>query len=365
MKHFILFIATVLAMVACTDRNSFRLVGYLPENIPDSSFVYIWNSQFEPLDSALVIAHRFDIRCDVPDSAALYFILTDVETPPVPFVPEYGKLTLNTDTAAITTVTGSKTNDAFATFSHRLEQLSLRADRWVEHKNAIKVAGALTSETYNGWETEMNLINDSIETAIVAMIQSCIGTPLADYVFQSNSYYLSRENIDLLLSQLSSAFRNGNLFAQYKALLATLDATAEGKPFVDVSGFTLDGKKVSLSQFVGRGKVVLLDFWASWCGPCRRAIPEMKALNSRYPADKFAIIGISLDSDKSAWANTTAREGVIWQQFSNLQGWQEPAAAAYGVRGIPCTILIDRQGTIVGRDIEIDRLIYTIDELVN
>jgi len=112
---------------------------------------------------------------------------------------------------------------------------------------------------------------------------------------------------------------------------------------------TPEGEALSLKDL--RGKVVLLDFWASWCGPCRQENPRVVKLFNKYKDKGFDILGISLDSKKERWVQAIKKDKLIWHHVSDLKGWQNEVAQAYGVRAIPQTILLDREGKIIARDL--------------
>jgi peroxiredoxin len=105
------------------------------------------------------------------------------------------------------------------------------------------------------------------------------------------------------------------------------------------------GDKVSLSSF--KGKVVLLDFWASWCGPCRASIPLVIKLQNKYKAQGFEVFGVSIDSKKNVWLKAIKKDHINYTQVIDLDGWNAAAAAAYNVDAIPATFLLDKTGKIV------------------
>lgn len=107
-----------------------------------------------------------------------------------------------------------------------------------------------------------------------------------------------------------------------------------------------DGKPVALSSL--RGKVLLVDFWASWCGPCRRENPAVVKLYEKYRDKGFDILGVSLDQDRQRWLDAIAKDGLAWTQVSDLQGWRNAAAQLYQVSSIPHTVLLDAEGRIIG-----------------
>jgi thiol-disulfide isomerase/thioredoxin len=105
-----------------------------------------------------------------------------------------------------------------------------------------------------------------------------------------------------------------------------------------------------------KGKVVLIDFWATWCGPCRAEFPNVKKTYQDYHDKGFDIVGISLDQDKGKLADYMKENGVTWQQYFDGKGWENKLAAKYGIRSIPATILVDADGKILGRDLRGDEL---------
>lgn len=129
-----------------------------------------------------------------------------------------------------------------------------------------------------------------------------------------------------------------------------IKASATGTKYID---FTLDdhkGKPVKLSDYLGKGKYVLLEFWASWCGPCRKEIPHLKNVYEKYHAAGFEIISVSMDDKKSNWLEAVNEENMSWLQVSDLQAFKGELSKKYNIRGIPTCFLIDPEGKIVTRN---------------
>lgn len=126
-------------------------------------------------------------------------------------------------------------------------------------------------------------------------------------------------------------------------------AMAVGAIAPDIALPSPQGDTLRLSDL--RGKVVLIDFWASWCGPCRRENPKVVRMYKAYKDQGFEIFGVSLDANKSAWEQAIEKDGLSWQHVSDLRRWRSAAAQTYGVSSIPATVLIDREGRIVARNL--------------
>ncbi len=127
------------------------------------------------------------------------------------------------------------------------------------------------------------------------------------------------------------------------------EPTEVGDKAPDLTLMDTAGKKVTLSSL--QGKYVLLDFWASWCGPCRAENPNVLAAYKKFKDKNFTILAVSLDNNKAKWIEAVHHDALLWRQVSDLMGWQSPAAAKYAVRGIPMNFLIDPKGVIVAKNL--------------
>ncbi|KAA9325938.1 TlpA family protein disulfide reductase [Hymenobacter busanensis] len=140
-------------------------------------------------------------------------------------------------------------------------------------------------------------------------------------------------------------------------------ATAVGALAPDIQLAGADGKIIPLSSL--RGKYVMVDFWASWCGPCRQENPNVVKLYNAYKSKGFEIYGVSLDQDKGKWEKAIAADGLTWTHVSDLKGWQSAAGQQYGIRAIPATVLIDPQGRIIAKNLRGEELEKKVASLLN
>lgn len=148
----------------------------------------------------------------------------------------------------------------------------------------------------------------------------------------------------------------------YKILSAD-KVTALGAVAPDFTQNDVDGKPVSLSDY--KGKYVLVEFWASWCSPCRAESPNLLKQYSAYKDKGFEILGVSVDSDKAKWIEAIKKDGLTWTQVSDLKGWESDARKVYGISGVPANFLVSPEGKIIGAHLVGEKLNSKLSEIFN
>ena len=184
----------------------------------------------------------------------------------------------------------------------------------------------------------------------------------AFYLYRYFTYQLPLDELKATRAKISSELAGCPYVKDLDGIIKQLENVQIGKVAPEFSLPDTAGVSVSLSDF--RGKYVLLDFWASWCPPCRAEMPNLVKAYKDYKDKGFDIVGISLDSKADAWAKGVKDLNITWTQLSDLKGWQNSGAALYGVNSIPHTVLVDKDGTIIAKNLHGQELEDKIKEVL-
>ena len=184
------------------------------------------------------------------------------------------------------------------------------------------------------------------------------------YLAMSNNYYLDLEELESLTSNFDPSIKESKYV---KSLMEHVDKLKKVSIGSDYTNFIMDdtsGNSTELSSIIGNN-YLLIDFWASWCGPCRRENPNIVSIYKEYQNQGFDIMGVSLDIDRQKWISAIEKDSLNWTHVSDLNGWNNEAAKLYAVNAIPHSIIVDKNGVIIAKNLKGDALREKVSELLD
>lgn len=199
---------------------------------------------------------------------------------------------------------------------------------------------------------EYSRLHDSItEDWILRHTNSYVAAMLCSYLYDDET---ETAKADSVIRFFGPAVQNSKYVKTLRELKDSYAKLAIGANAPDFELPDTKGKKVSPAQF--KGKVLLLDFWGSWCGPCRKNNPELKKIYEQYHADGFEVLGIGLETDQKAWLKAIKDDGLPWVNVFAANEWNNPVARLYAIRAVPTALLIDASGKIAAKEVYADQL---------
>lgn len=225
----------------------------------------------------------------------------------------------------------------------------------------VKMDSAKVEEISKSFEAPYNaIVNPSNEAMLNKIKANCnmYASIMAIQALEPDKY---TDVYKLLDAGLSKKFPNDKNVKMFHEMLERMLTSTIGSYAPEINLPSPDGTEIALSSL--RGKIVLIDFWASWCGPCRKEMPNVVKAYARFKNKGFEIYGVSLDQDKSRWVEAIAKDGITWPQVSDLKQWQSEVVKLYNIQGIPFTVLLDKEGKIIAKNLRGDQLEQKLTEL--
>jgi len=215
-------------------------------------------------------------------------------------------------------------------------------------------AGTLTEEAKASLDKESETLFENAKAVFADFYKKNINTAFAQNIF-SESRWTRRLNPDQLESVIQTVtdevFKETEAYKNAVDRLFRMKNSLPGNFYTNIVSFDPQGNPDELANYVGKGKYVLLNFWASWCPDCRKEMPELVELYAAYKDKNFEIVGYSLDRNKDAWIKGIESLNITWPQLSDCDYWDSQGAKLYAVQFIPLTVLIDPEGNIVGKSL--------------
>lgn len=357
--------------VLSQEKREFTIQGKFPTSYYDGLMVYLNTIDYKETnnvvkkDSVLVEGNKFTIK-GVADKPISLGYVTLAENEEITAIVALEKGTINLEMGDVPQMDGTVKNENLKEFTNAQLKNKAVLEAILEKAQSLHRAGSLDESTAEKMEQEFNDQRKYMQSEVYDFVSTNILNEIGEFFFTIYASNFGVRNLETLYAASSEEFQQSfqvkSLMNQYVWSLGSL---REGKEFKGIEMKSLEGELENISKHFGKGKVVLVDFWASWCAPCIKTMPIIVKLYDRYQDSGFEIVGISLDQDEAAWKHAIKRLNMSWPQYiDDGGGWKGGAAKEYNITRIPQTYLLDREGKIAGHDLAGTALIEIIEELL-
>lgn len=357
---YLLMAIAALCIVSCEKKPGYHVTGSV-EGAVDGDSVYLQELTGRKLvnvDSTVIEKGTFSFKG--AQNAGVYRFLTCPKgeaTRRIDFFLENGIINVIM-TKDYNTATGTSCNDIYQGFRDNMKEIDNKAEGiYTSLKDST-----LTDQYKEYYTNQLTTLSKERIKVIKEVASKNIANPVGLQLFKQNFLALKLADVEEILQKVPSYYLEDEDIVKIKESIDKKKQTAPGQKFIDFEMQTPDGKPVKLSDYVGKGKVVLVDFWASWCGPCREEMPNLVSAYNKYKNKKFEIVGVSLDQNADAWKNGIKTLGITWPQMSDLKDGE--GAKIYGINSIPHVVLIDGEGTIIARDLHGNELLAVLADVL-
>ena len=358
----------LLSIISCSSKpDVYRINGTIEVKNDTKVYRVIADQNNQPLkvDSSIVFNSRFQMKGE-SKYPKISFIQVDGYDFNIPFVLEEGDINIkvNKDTISQSKISGTISNIDFYNYQTEIKDY---ADAISSIRSEIQIAAQNGNNSLiKDLQDDFNNVRDQIFSIELDYINNNFDSYLSS-IFLERSISVKTLTIPEakdLYDKFTNRIKGSDVGLKLKKIFESPNQPLDiGYTVPDFSAPSPDGEIINLNKELG--KVTLLEFWASWCAPCRRENPNLVKIYNRHKDQGFNIIGVSLDKNRNQWIQAISDDYLTWKHVSNLKFWQDPIAKLYNITAIPASFIIDQNGKILAKNLRGNQLASKISELVN
>jgi peroxiredoxin len=363
----LLLCVSTIAIAQNKDKNSFVIEGTINGLQTGKALLQYQLNGIQKTITAEIKNNSFVFQGHLEDPQQVVLNLShDDFNGSISFFAENSDIKIKAETADLlhAVIEGSNVQKDFEAYQQNVQAIDKKFSDLNETGKNLYLTGKLTELIKDSlFKVHFDLEYEKYKL-IEAFTKMHASSAVSAWAILTNLTYDPKlEILEPLYNTLSVANQSGLYGKQIKETIEITRKIAIGKPAINFTQKDINGKAISLSSF--KGKYVLVDFWASWCGPCRAENPNIVRLYNEHKEKGFDILGVSLDSDKDAWVQAIKADHLTWTEISDLNAWANSAAVLYGVKGIPFNLLLDKNGVIIAKNLRGVDLANKLKEILN
>lgn len=363
-----LFITFILSYGFSSGQSNYNIsITADIQNLDDSTELQLMamgNNDMEKIKKATAVpGKQFTLNAHI-DHAGFYQLFKDKNNYII-LVTEPGEdISLNIDMNNFTSpkITGSSGSELFYNYLPEINKHQRKMDSLEQEYSNLKKSGKkVNKKNAQGLVNAYRSVEDKLKTSIINMLNNnrkeLTGLMFVNKLSVKKNFKVLRK----YAYSIHKEYPENKFVKKFYKKVKSEEATAVGVQAPEIKLPTPEGDSLALSEL--QGKVVLVDFWASWCSPCRKENPQMVKIYKKYKSDGFEILGVSLDKKRKNWLKAIKADNLTWKHISDLKGWKSVAADTYNISTIPYTVLVDEKGKIIAKGLRGEDLKKKLKEI--
>ena len=351
-------------IASCSNQSQYKLSLNI-EGAPEKAYLETKEKgKYLPVDSISLTEGEglFNGHLDIPE---VFYIGFGPKSKKIMLFLENSKINVSAqiDSLDKAVIEGSMIHDQYKAFQEEIDKMEEEGMTIYNHYKELLKEGQ--KEKADSLVKEVDAFFNSIDDKQKEFIKNNPTSVISPFLLSRIYYSMEADELENYLKDFAPILMADKNVRTLADRVVKLKSVAIGMTAPDFEMTDKDSTMIKFSDIYKTNKYTLIDFWASWCGPCRRENPNVVAVFTSYKSKGFGVFGVSLDNSKDKWLEAVEKDQLTWQHVSDLKGWGNAAAAIYAVNSIPSNLLVDSNGKIVARNLREEKLKEKIAELLD